>query len=171
MAGQTVNESGEVVEYGPRGTVVPADLAALTEAANAMLADIPELPESDGSGIIADLINAEDWEDLNRDKHLPAGRDLAGRDLVIIDVHRMESDIEDEDSDPRVRLDGYLIIDAEDFHTRKPIRWQTSAPGLVVPIIKLYRWGKLPASVSIVEVTSKSNPRFKPLNLRINAVH
>lgn len=170
MNKQTVTETGEVVEYGPRGTVVPADLAAVTEAAQALLGMIPDLPESDGSGIIADLINAESWEDLNRGGHLPAGRDLAGVDLIITDVHKRVTDIEADEDDYRVRLTHYLIMESLTSVDRKPIRWQTSAPGLVVPIAKLYSWGKLPAHVTIVEAESKSNPRFKPLNLKVRAV-
>ena len=170
MSKQTVTETGEVVEYGPSGTVVPADLTAVLEAAIGLLDLIPELPESDGSGIIADLINAETWEDLNRGSHLPAGRDLAGLELVITDVHKRASDIEEDEDDYRVRLPSYLIIDGYQQQPRKPLRWQTSSPGLAVPIMKLYAWGKLPAYVTIVEATSKSNPRFKPLNLIVRAV-
>ena len=170
MTGKTVTETGEVVEYGPSGTVVPADLAAVTEAAIGLLGLIPELPDSDGSGIIADLINAETWEDLNRGSHLPAGRDLAGVDLVVTDVHKRASDIEEDPDDYRVRLPEYLVIDGYEQQSRKPVRWQTSSPGLAVPIMKLYTWGKLPAYVTIVEAVSKSNPRFKPLNLTVRAV-
>ena len=170
MTGKTVTETGEVVEYGPSGTVVPADLTAVLEAAIGLLDLIPELPDSDGSGIIADLINAETWEDLNRGSHLPAGRDLVGVDLVVTDVHKRASDIEEDEDDYRVRLPSYLIIDGHEQSTHKPMRWQTSSPGLAVPIMKLYAWGKLPAYVTIVEAVSKSNPRFKPLNLTVHAV-
>ena len=167
MAKTTVDESGAEVAAQPRGNLVPADRAAIQQAALALIQMIPDMPESDGAGILADILNAESPDDLNRGTKLPSGPDLAPCQLVITDVHKMPSDLAGDDDDTGVRLGHYLIIESTSGPYREPIRWQTSAPGLVLPIAKLYAWGKLPALVEIKESDKPTRRGFRPLNLTV----
>ena len=167
MAKQTVDESGAAVETAPRGNLVPADRAAVEQAALTLVRMIPDMPESDGAGILAEILNATTPEELNRSSKLPAGQDLGGTTMVITDVHKLPSDLDGDDDGTGVRLGYYLIVDATVGSWRKPLRWQTSAPGLALPVCQLYVWGKLPAEVTIRKADKPTKRGFYPMNLEI----
>lgn len=167
MAKETVDETGTEVAQASRGNLVPADRAAVQEAALVLIRMIPDMPESDGAGIIADLLNATSPDELNRSSKLPAGQDLGGTEMTITDVHKLPSDLDGEDDGTGVKLGHYLIVDALVGTWRKPLRWQTSAPGLAVPVAQLYVWGKLPAHVRINRADKPTRRGFYPMNMEI----
>ena len=171
MAGKTVDQTGREVPPAPPQGLVVADRAAVLEAATALLDLIPDAVDDDGSGIIARLLDAESWEDLNQDSKLPAGKDIHGRDLVVRGMVKRFSDIEPEDDDLGVRLPHYLVIDSVYSGKGTEVRWQTSAPGLVIPLCKLYVWGKLPATVHIHQADKPTKRGFRPLNLEVLSVN
>lgn len=170
MASKIVDESGAEVANRPRGNLVPVDMGAVITAAEALLNMIPDMPESDGSGIFAAILNAESWEDLSRQGSLPNGKDMIGVEQTIRDVFKMPSDLAPSEDGGGLKLSHFLIIDATTQKDHKPIRWQTSAGGLVLPITKLYTWGKLPAAVTVTTPEDTTRRGYKPLNLTVRAV-
>lgn len=167
---RTVDESGKAVQTKRAPQLVQANRADVQEAAEALIMQLPELPDSDGMGIYAAMLNAEDWEDLGVQSKLPAGKDLVGVEMKIVDVYRKISDLEDTEEDSTgVKLSHFLVIDALIENDTKDLRWQTSAAGLAFPITKLAVWGKLPAKITIQE-SDKTRRGFKPLNVKIHYV-
>lgn len=171
MVRKTIDETGAEVAPAPPGTLAVADKAAVLEAARALLDLVPDATDDDGTGIIARLLEAEGWEDLNQLSKLPAGKDLVGVTMVIRAIAKRESDIEPEDDETGIRLDHYLVIDAVRSGLGTELRWQTSAPALVLPIAKLYVWGKFPATCTIRKAEKPTKRGFWPLNLEVQAVN
>jgi hypothetical protein len=170
VARKTVDESGAELAQANAGPTGVADPAAIFDAAVALIEDIPEAPDGDGLGIIGALLDADDWEDLNRDAHLPNGKDVAGQRLRVSSLARRLSDLGADDGTGGVRLPHYLVIDSVNIDTGEVVRWQTSAPALVVPLAKLHRWGRLPAIVQVNRADKPTKAGFYPLNLHVHAV-
>ena len=169
MPRKVIDQTGaEVATTGP-ATLVPANRADVERAARELVTMIPEMPEGDGAGILAAILNATTVDELSRQSKLPAGKDLVGVEMKIYDVHRMPSDLEGEDDGTGIRLDDYVIVDALTGRDGTELRWQTSAPGLVLPIAKLYVWGKLPAVIRIQQADKPTKRGFRPLNVAVHA--
>jgi hypothetical protein len=143
------------------------DRVAFEESALALLEAIPEAGENDDIAIYAQLLAAESVEDFEVGGHLPAGRDLVGRRLKVEALSRRVSDIEDPDADAKFRLPFYVIPESVDVDSGEAVRWQTSSPGLVIPLAKLHMWGQLPAVVRIVETGKEKAGRSRALGLVI----
>jgi hypothetical protein len=171
MGSKTVDEQGNEVATTRAVTPVPADRAAVEQAARALLALIPDAPEDDGSAIMARLLGATDWEQFNEQAKLPNGKDMARRELVVRGMVKRPSELEAEPDGTGLRLDHYLVVDSVTLGGGEEVRWQTSAPALVVPLAKLWVWKKLPAVVR-VDVAEKATRRgFRPLNLTVLSVN
>lgn len=152
-------------------SIVPANRAEVVRSFEALLMTVPDAPESDGFEIFADLVNAQSWEDLNRDSKLPDAKSQAARELKILSVVKRPSELElGEDEGGLPRWPYYLIVEAVRPSTGELVRFQTSSPGVGVPLIKLQNWGKLPAVVRI-DVGETTRRGFNPLNLTVLAVH
>lgn len=171
MPRKIVDESGTELAPAAPGGLIAADKAAVLDMAVSLMEMIPEAVDDDGTGIIANLLAAEGWEDLNTQAKLPAGKDLVGETLVLRAVSRRVSEIEDDEEGNGFSLPHYLIIDSVRSGLATEVRWQTSSPGLVVPICKLYVWGKFPATVRIDQSDKPTKRGFRPLNLNVLAVN
>lgn len=171
MPRKIVDESGAELAPAAPGGLVAADRSAVVDAAIALMEMVPEAVDDDGTGIIANLLAAENWEDLNSQTKLPAGKELVGETLVLRAISRRVSELEDDDEGTGIKLPHYLIIDSVRSGLGTGVRWQTSSPGLVVPIVKLYVWGKFPATVRIDQSDKPTKKGFRPLNLNVLAVN
>jgi hypothetical protein len=157
---------GEVVDKAdPKASarIVSASRAELEGVFHDMLEAVPDAVDDDGFGIIAGLLEAEDWEGLNRESKLPDAVDQAGKQLKWTDVSKRPSDLGEG-------LPYYLIIDAVNVATGEAVKFQTSAPGVVIPAIKLQQWGKLPALCQIEKSAKPTKAGFYPLNVTVLAV-
>lgn len=170
MTRKIIDESGAEVVPARAGEPVVWTRSQVEVAASALLESIPDMVDDDGSGIYGRLLDAQDWEDLNSESKLPAGKDLVGKRLRVGAIGKRPSDMVAEDGDPGFRLDFYLVIDSVDTATGEMIRWQTSAPGLVLPLAKLHQFGKLPAIVYITQAEKPTKRGFRPINLTVLAV-
>lgn len=169
MARKTITESGEAtapVLFGSGGAL---DRIAFEESVLALMTGIPEAGEDDDISVYAQMMQAETVEDLEVGGHLPAGRDLIGHTLKVGSMIRRVSDLDDPDSDARFRLPYYLVIQSVNTKTGEGVRWQTSSPGLVLPLAKLHQWGKLPAVITIVETGKEKAGKSRALGCTIDA--
>lgn len=115
--------------------------------------------EDDGTGIILDILNATDWEDLkDNGSGLPNAQKLIGKDLVFLDGTRHPSTIEGG-------LPWYLIVNAIDRETGEAIRFNTSAGSVLSKLIKLKALGKWPFRGVISKAEKPTRGGFYPLDL------
>jgi len=171
MGGKTINPDGTEVTTSTAVTPVAADLAAVHAAAVALLALIPDAPDDDGSAIMARLLSATDWEEFNSQTKLPSGKEVTRRELVVRGLVKRPSELEAEPDGTGLRLDHYLVIDSVELGKGTELRWQTSAPALVIPLAKLYVWKKLPAVVRVDQAEKATRRGFRPLNLTVLSVN
>lgn len=172
MAGKTIDQAGNAVVPARAGALQTYTLDQVTDMAIALLDQVPDAVDDDGAGIIARLIEANTWEELNQESKLPAGKDLAGVMMSVQAIAKRPSDINTEDEEGSgIKLPYYLMIDAIRVGHGTELRWQTSAPGLVVPLIRLYLWGKFPAGVEIVRADKATKRGFFPVSLRVHTVN
>lgn len=170
MRGNIVDGSGREVEATPRGNPVPADRGAVLTAARALMDLVPDAPEDDGSGILARIIGAENWEELNSENTLPNAKDMAGRQLRYTAVYKRLSDLETEDDGTGLKLDHYLVCDAVDVNKGEMVRFQTSAGSVALAIAKMVAFGKVPFIGTIKQSEKTTRRGFRPLNLTIDGV-
>lgn len=162
-ARKTITESGDVTAPDLFRSGSALDRQAFEESVIALMQAIPEAGENDDISVYAQLMAAQSVDDFDTGGHLPAGRDLVGRRLKVESFARRVSDIDDEDSDIKFRLPWYLVIESADVDSGENVRWQTSAPGIVLVLAKLYSWGQLPAIGTIVEQGKEKAGRNRPL--------
>lgn len=170
MTRKIIDQQGNSTLPARAGDPRELDLAAVTDMAIAMGDSVPEAVSDDGAGIIGNLIGAGSWEDLNTISKLPNGKDMTGRRIIVQAIARRPSELQADDDATGVKLPYYLVVDAVDERTGESVRWQTSAPALVVPLIKLHGWGKFPALVEVRQSDKATARGFRPLNLFVHAV-
>lgn len=141
---------------------VPVTRDSALAGYGALIMAIPEAEASDGSEMIADILMATTWEQLNEDSKLPSFDDLAPMTFRVNDITRAPSDIAGG-------LGWYLLVDC---HTaeRGDFKVQTSSGVPMAKLIKLYFMGAFPASVSISRAEKATRNGMHPLNLTVNAV-
>jgi hypothetical protein len=171
MRSRTVDQTGAEVVPGKVGEPRALDRAQVETAALALLDLVPDVPEDDGTGIFARLLDADDWEGLNLESKLPNGKDVVGRRLNVSVIGKRVSEVEVEEGSSKFRLPYYLVVDSTDIDNGEMVRWQTSAPALVLSLAKLHQWGKLPAVVQVSEGGKDRPGMSRPLNLTVLAVH
>jgi hypothetical protein len=171
VAKQVIDESGTEQPTARQVVPVAYDRAAVETASRALLDLVPDAPDDDGSAILGRILDADNWEDLSTQSKLPAGKDLVGRELQVLSIVKRVSELEPEDDGTGLRLDHYLVVESIDTRHGEVIRWQTSAPALVLPLCKLHSWGKLPAVVKIQQSDKPTRRGFRPLNLDIVSVY
>lgn len=159
----------EHVEVLPAGTpgpavMVPADRDAVVAQAIALIEEVPEAPESDGTEILDAILNAASWEQLNQSGKLPAAEDMAGRMLRVTGVWRRPSDLADS------LFPHYLVVESIDTHTGELCRWQTSSASPTLVLAKLVKFGKLPAVVKITMADKLTARGFRPANIEVLGV-
>lgn len=156
----------------PRNNTVTAPAAPVRTRESA-LAEFPELvmavpvaEDSDGSGIIADILMADTWEELNDDQgSLPNARAMIGRQVR---VHKLER----RESTESGGLGWYLVIDSTDPDTGEMVKWQTSAMSVLAKLVKLHqltgKGGRLDALVEVTEADRDTKAGRRPLDLIIH---
>jgi len=170
MTRKTIDEQGNSTLPARAGDPKVFDIAGVVDMALAMASMVPDAVDDDGSGIIGNLLEATSWEDLNAQSKLPNGKDVAGRRLIVQALAKRQSDLTADEDSSGIKLPFYLIVDAVDERTGEAVRWQTSAPALVVPLIKLHGWSKLPALCEVRKADKPTKRGFYPLNLHVHAV-
>ena len=140
--------------------------SALAEFPEMVLA-VPAAEDSDGSGIIADILMATSWEDLNNDQGaLPNARAMLGKRVR---VHRLER----RESTEQGGIGWYLVITASDPKTGEQIMWQTSAMSVMAKLVKLHQLagadGQVDALVEVTEADRDTRAGRRPLDLTIHA--
>lgn len=153
----SITETGNVATVHTRESV----LAAFIE----QLMTIPA-PDGDGWGMIGTILESESWEDLQDEaSKLPNAREVAGKQLKVNNIERLESTIENEDG-----LPYYLLIDSTDVTTGERVMWQTSARSVTAKLVRLFIHGVLPAVVETRVSTTATKAGFFPVNLIVHAV-
>lgn len=127
-----------------------------------MVTMIPEAEVSDGSEMVADVLMATSWEQLNDEAKLPSFEDLAPASFRVNAVTRAVSDIEGG-------LGFYLLVDCQrqDGTTFKA---QTSSAIPMAKLTKLFLLGALPAVVTVSKAQKATRGGKFPLNLHVDAV-
>lgn len=142
---------------GGAAVAVPPREVALAKFAELVMA-FPE-GDDDGTGIILDILNATDWEDLKESKsELPDARDMVGRDLIFTEATRHVSTIEGG-------LPFYLIVNAVDRKSGELVRFNTSAASVITKLGKLYALECWPFRGKITKADKPTKAGFYPLDL------
>lgn len=143
------------------GPVVPKDPQALLEAYPGLVMAIPLAEGGDGSEMVADILAAESWEQLNGDEgSLPNARAVKGRELKVHGITRHESTEEGG-------IGWYLVIESTDIHTGELVRWQTSSMMVMAKLVKLSQLRCYPALVKISEAEKATKAGRKPLDMAV----
>lgn len=170
MAAKTIDQAGTEVVPARAGALKQYTIADVTDMALAMLAGVPEAADDDGAGIIGRLLDADNWEELNQESKLPNGQDVAGVKMAVQAIAKRASDLAADETGTGIQLGWYLMIDAVRTGHGDQLRWQTSAPGLMVPLMKLHQWGKLPAVVEVTRADKPTKRGFYPLSMTVHAI-
>ena len=143
------------------GTVDTKDPKALLEAYPGLVMAIPLAEGGDGSEMVARVLAAESWEDLNDDEGaLPNARAVKGKKLKCHGITRHESTEEGG-------IGWYLVIESTDVDTGELIRWQTSSMMVMSKLVKLSQLSCYPALVQVSEAESATKAGRKPLDMRV----
>jgi len=144
--------------------VQPVSRQAILEQYGAMLMAVPLAEDDDGSGIIADILQANRPEDLNTNNELPAAEDFIGKTLVIRSIERRQSTLEDNE------LGYYLIVRGTEGSHQAPFVFGTGSTGIVAVLVKLYAHGWLPAAVEVRKADKATKAGRYPLSLHVLSV-
>lgn len=132
-----------------------------------MVTSVPEAEfDPDGSGIIADILLATSWEQLNESQtSLPDSRSLNGRTVFVTGIGRMTSDMEGG-------IGYYLIVDYADPATGEARKFQTSAGSVMAKLVKLHHFVQAgaiawPVEVKLVQATKPTRGGFYPMDLEV----
>jgi hypothetical protein len=149
----------------PNTTAVKPDALATFTPTDAMTATkqalelIPWADEDPTPRMAAFILNhdPEEWEELWA--KLPNMQDNVGRKLTVDGLRVRESDYEGP-------LKVYLVCDVTWHDSGEKGLLSCSSQMSIVQLVKLYRDGKLPASVQIVAKDKKTKRGFTPIHLR-----
>jgi hypothetical protein len=146
---------------GPR--IVTRDRAEIERQFAALLEAVPDAVDDDGFGIQQALIEAETWEDLNKESKLPDAPSQAGKHLKVFSIAKRRSEIAEG-------LPYYLIVESVNTANGEAIRWQTSAASVAIVLVKLHSFGKLPALIRIDKAEKPTKAGFYPCNVTVLGV-
>ena len=127
-----------------------------------MILTIPEGGDADGFGLIADVINAKSWDDLNGDGKLQKAEDVAGCEIKVLSLTRHRSEIEGG-------MPWYLIARYVDTATGEVGSFNTSAGVVMAKLVSLHCLRVLPALVKIEKATKATRGGFFPLDMVVLA--
>jgi hypothetical protein len=124
-----------------------------------VLASIPEVDVDPTERMAAFILNAppEEWESL-WDK-LPNLKDNPGRKFRLHDLRIRDSDF-------KGRFNKYLICDVTWLDTGETGLLSNSSEIGMVQMLALFRDGKLPADLEIVQKDKPTKAGFRPIHLR-----
>jgi len=147
------------------GTTVadPTERAVIAVRYAKYLDEIPWAADDDGTGIINELLQAENWEDLNREAKLPKLETFVGKSLKVLSVERRESDIEGG-------MPFYLELQCEYGDAKTPVKVQTSAASPMVKLTMLHHFHNLPAVITVTQATKATKRGMYPLDITVNVV-
>jgi hypothetical protein len=132
------------------GAVAPLSADNALDVFTQMLAMVPDAPESDGSEILARIMESDDIDDAGAQTSLPAAKDLVGKRFL---VHGITKNAADEGMEG---LPFYVIVDATDKRTGEVVRWQTSAKNITAWLVKLHLGNAFPADIEITSAKTRS---------------
>ena len=134
---------------------VPSALALVRD----VLETIPQADEDPTERMAAFIMGQppERWEELWAG--LPSVKDNVGERFVVHDIRARESDFEGP-------LGLYLICDVTNVKTGEKGLLSCSSEMSLVQLVTLYRTGRLPATVEIVQKDKPTKAGFRPIHLR-----
>lgn len=116
-----------------------------------LLMSIPEAPEGDVLDVIAPILAAETWEDLQDVPGVLSSKSLAGIQLRVTGLTRKSSDYESITS-------SYLMCEGARLDTGETITFAAGGDQSLAVLAKLYSLGALPAYIRFDPVkTRKGN--------------
>lgn len=124
---------------------------------------IPEAADSDQFGIIAQLLQAKTFGDLNKPWESTPGRALAGRRLRITSVTRRPSEF---DGGPEI----FLIVQATDLGTGEQVTFTTSALAVIVQLAAAVNSDWLPLTADVAAAKKPTKRGYTPYHLNITSV-
>jgi len=145
MADKTDDVDTELVHVITKGT-------AMMEYER-LLAAIPDAPDPDSDDMLTQLLNATTVEELAAGSGMLSSKDAVGRTFRVEAIGKRPSDQES-------KTGYYLIIDALDAITRKPVTLSTSSDKLIIMLCKLHTLGLFPATIKITGGVSRSKREY-----------
>lgn len=146
----------------PAGEVLPVSRDAVLAQFVPMLAAIPDAVDDDGSGIIAEILQATNLDGLNTSGTMDDSAKMIGRSLKITGLTKRASDLPDG-------LPFYLIVDYVDRHSGELGKFQTSATTIVAQLVKAQMLGLVPLIAHVVKADKPTKAGFYPHWLVIDA--
>lgn len=127
---------------------------------SAVLEEIPFAEDDGGLSIIANILTATTWEELNRENELDNLQDFVGKRVKVIKLERRISDIEGG-------MPWYLMVDAIDADTGELVKINTSAGSPMAKLAMLHHFGNLPALVKVTKAEKATKAGFFPLDVDV----
>jgi hypothetical protein len=140
MAASKQAQAGDVVQR-------PTGMATLSQFAE-LVTQVPVAQDSDGTEIIARILEADSLDKLAEDDGLPSSKDLAPFSCHVQAIARRASDHPSNTG-------FYLIVDGVTTHG-EPIRFSAGGEQTIAMLAKLHQLGALPIQCSFETVTTKS---------------
>jgi hypothetical protein len=158
---RTTNGAG-MAEQDQPGTDVAITATLTPELERVFSQMVTAIPEDDGNAIediLATIINAASWEDLNRAWESAKGEQLAGHMLRIETVTRHESDLAGS-------LGFFLVVKGVDTRTGEAFAWPTGSIAVVAQLARAYLAGWLPLFGEVIIAERPTKAGFRPQHLQ-----
>lgn len=128
-----------------------------------MLASLPDAEDSDGSEIIARILQAESWDQTDVQGSLPDAEAMIPYGMIRVDrIGKKPSDIEGS-------LPFYLVVDGVALSTGEVITFQTSSRTVTAQLIRQHQLNALPVVGSIHKAEKKTRSGFYPLDFKVHS--
>lgn len=111
------------------------------------------------TNILGAILNAEDWEDLDKPWEASGAIKLEGKTLRIYDLVRRPSDYRDG-------LGVFLVVHYIDTDTGEAGVFTTSSVSITGQLVKAYAAGWLPLYAQVVVATRATEAGYKPHHLK-----
>jgi hypothetical protein len=153
-----------VTEQSPPGTEVAITAVLSAEVEQQFAAMVTAIPEDDGNAmddILATVLAAATWEDLNKAWESAKGEKLAGRMLRIDTITRHESELAGS-------LGFFLVAKGVDTRTGESIAWPTGSIGVMAQLVRAYLQGWLPLFAEVVIAPRPTKSGFRPQHIQFH---
>lgn len=150
-------------EVAKRSRTAELALAEVDAELTRMLETVPEAPDDGGAGMFMQLLAAKSWEDLNNPWSAQGLAKLVGKQIQIMAMHKMVSDLSEGPG-------WYLVVICVDTKTGEEVTFTTSAVAVMIQLLIMHARGWLPCIVipRVAEKPTKNG--FYPQRLEIIAV-
>lgn len=170
---QTQPATATATDDAPAATVLPADhelmeynaevldsRPGVREAFMLMLTEVPDAAGDAVAGIVAQILQAERVEDLDRPWDAEGMREFIGRQIRVESLHKMPSDY-------AKGLGCYLVCQITDVGSGEQLVLTTGSVSIVAQLVRAYTLNALPLTVVPVQSDKPSKNGYYPMHVEL----